>query len=192
MTSHLAWPLRLAALAGGVFVALALAAPLSAARWAAAGWGAASTVALVGMLALLATDGPVARRVGPRSRRAAWSSRMALAAAVALALAHPVALLVAGALLGAGVGVLAREARASVSRDLALAALSGALLAAGVLVLSSARAALGLALAAHLAWALAALGATFHGGPGRPPARPSDVVWLYLLGTALAVALGFR
>ncbi len=192
MPSHLTWPLRLAAFAAGVFVALTLAAPLAAARWTALGWGVGSVLALASTLALFASDGALARRLGPRSRRAAWSARLALCAAIALAAAHSVAAVLAGALAGAGLGLIAREARATLTRDLVLACLAGGATAGAVLTLASPPVALALALTSLVLWALAALVASFRGGPGRPPARPSDVVWLYALGTALAVVMGLR
>ncbi|MBX7194366.1 MAG: hypothetical protein K1X94_20085 [Sandaracinaceae bacterium] len=174
---------------------------LEAAAWAAAlscGLGAAAGIggslplafgaAAAGLLGLaaFARETALSKR-WPRARRPQWAARLLLIAAALIALPAPWVILVAGLVGGAGTGLLAREARRPFLEI--TACLAGGLTAGLALAQLTRSVALPLALGALVLSALAALASSFRGGPGRPPVRPVDVVWLYVLGAALAAAM---
>jgi hypothetical protein len=78
-----------------------------------------------------------------------------------------------------------------VSPDGVAALAVGVGLGAAAALLGGARAPSFVGLLGLVGSALASFAAVFRGGPGRTPVRPIDVVWLYVLGSLLAVTLGW-
>jgi hypothetical protein len=176
----LAWPRRAVALAAG----LVLGGAVRDAPWVSL---FAAALALLGH-AVWALETPIAK-AWPRSRRPQCAARLTLSSTVALALPWPGAPAVAALLVGASSGMLARDARVRVSPDGVVALAIGAALGATAAFLGGARAPSFVGLLGLVVSALATLSAVFRGGPGRTPVRPIDVVWLYVLGTLLALTL---
>lgn len=182
LAHSLVWPRRTIALAAG----LVLGGSAREAVWVPL-TGAALALAAH---ALWALETPLSA-AWPRSRRPQWAARLALVAAVALAApwigGAPLAALAAGA----SSGLLAREARARGGPDGVAALAVGMGLGATAALLGGARAPSFVGLLGLVVSALVSLAVVFRGGPGRPPVRPIDVVWLYGLGSLLAIMLGW-
>lgn len=176
----LAWPRRAVALAAG----LVLGGAAREAPWISL---SAAALALLGH-AVWALETPIAE-AWPRSRRPQWAARLTLVAAVALAAPWLGAAPLAALLAGASSGLLARESRTRVSPDGVAALAVGVGLGAAAALLGGARAPSFVGLLGLVGSALASFAAVFRGGPGRTPVRPIDVVWLYVLGTLLALTL---
>ena len=182
LAHSLAWPRRASALALGLVVG-------GSAREAV--WVAVTAAALaLAAHALWALETPLSA-AWPRSRRPQWAARLSLVAAVALAAPWVGGAPVAALAAGVGSGLLAREARARVSPDGVGALAVGVGLGAAAALLGGARAPSFVGLLGLVASALVSLAVVFRGGPGRPPVRPIDVVWLYGLGSLLAITLGW-
>jgi hypothetical protein len=188
--AHLGWPARTTANTSGVVLGSLVLEAIGAGSIAQASVGLAAVLGAIGLALALGRDGPVARRVGPCSRRPQWSARLALLGAVAFAAPWAASAPVGALLAGASAGVLARELRKIAPAELAISFAVGA--GTAFLAQGSERAAMVLPVAALAASALASLAATLRGGPGRPPARPLDALALALVTAAIAGALSLR
>ncbi len=182
LAHSLAWPRRTIALAAG----LVLGGSALEAVWV----PVSATALALAAHALWALETPVSK-AWPRSRRPQWAARLSLVAAVALAAPWLGAAPLAALLAGASSGLLARESRTRVSPDGVAALAVGVGLGAAAALLGGARAPSFVGLLGLVGSALASFAAVFRGGPGRTPVRPIDVVWLYVLGSLLAVTLGW-
>jgi len=186
---HAILPMRFAALSVGAFLGMHLArVTLSSAlpMPAIVAW-----LAWVVVFAALAFEHAVSKAIAPRSRRLPLAMRFGFLSAIsiiAFIVTERVGMMAfAGATLAIAAALTAREARGPLVM-IPPAFIGLALAFALHATLSTRRAWVAVALLVA-ASGFTCLAAVIRGGPGRAPARPLDVAWLFGLGAVFALSL---
>lgn len=181
--------MRFAALSVGAFAGLHLARVTLSSALPMPALVAALAFGLV--FASLAFDHALSKAIAPRARRLPLAMRFGLLSAisiVAFVVTERVGMMAfAGATLAMVAALTANEARGLT--PMIPPAFVGLALAFGLhSTLSTSRAWVAVAMLVAAA-GFTCIAAVIRGGPGRAPARPLDVVWLFGLGTVLALSL---
>ena len=186
---HAILPMRFAALTVGAFLGMHLARVTLSSALPMPAVVAALAFGLA--FASLAFDHALSKAIAPRSRRLPLAMRFGLLSAisiVAFVVTERVGMMAfAGATLAIVAALTANEARGLT--PMIPPAFVGLALAFGLHgMLSTSRAWVAIAMLAAAA-GFTCIAAVIRGGPGRSPARPLDVAWLFGLGTVLALSL---
>jgi hypothetical protein len=189
--AHALIPVRFASMATGAFIAMHVARiSLSSALPMPA---LVATIAFLVALGLLAFEHPISQRIAPRSRRLQLAMRFGFVAAISIvgfvATERLGMMAFAGATLAILLALALQEARTMSPRVIGPPAFIGAALAFAFHATLSTGRAWGAVALVIVGASFACIAAVMRGGPGRPPARPVDVIWLFGLGAVFALSL---